>query len=93
MNAWTRAQSTTDRDLETVSASFPVNAWTCARRSTDRDLESQRAFFVRMLGYVLVRQPTLIMPMPFFIKSVTTVTSVMSVIFLPRYCFRFIINL
>ena len=42
-----------------------MNAWTCARRSTDRDLESQRAFFVRMLGYVLVGHPTVILPMPF----------------------------
>ena len=38
-----------------------VNAWTCARRSTDRGLESQRAFFVRMLGHVLVGQPTVIL--------------------------------
>ena len=52
-DAWICAPRATDRDLETVSASFSVNAWTCARRSTDRDLESQRAFFVRMLGYVL----------------------------------------
>ena len=34
------APRATDRDLESVSASFSVNAWTCARLSTDRDLES-----------------------------------------------------
>ena len=80
VNAWTCARRSTDRDLETVSASFSVNAWTCARRSTDRDLESQRAFFVRMLGYVHLEQPTMILPMPFSLKSVTPVMSVMSVI-------------
>ena len=60
----------TDRDLESVSASFSVNAWTCARRSTDRALESVSArFFVRMLGYVLVGQPTVIFRVSSHVKE------------------------
>ena len=59
-DAWMCAPGATDGDLETVSASFSLNASTCAQQSTDRDLESQRAFFVRMLGYVFVGQPTVI---------------------------------
>ena len=46
--------------LRVPSTERQVNAWTCARRATDRALESQREFFVRMLGYVLVGQPTVI---------------------------------
>ena len=60
-NAWICAPQLTDRDLESAFHQEQVNAWTCARRSTDRGLESQRAFFVRMLGHVLVGQPTVIL--------------------------------
>ena len=34
------ARRATDRDLESVGASFCANIWTRARRATDRDLES-----------------------------------------------------
>ena len=43
-----------------------------------------------MLGYVYLEHPTMIMPMQFLIKTVTSVTPVTSVIFLRIYCFRFI---
>ena len=35
--------------------------WLCARRGTDRDLESFSVVRRRMLGYVLVRQPTVVL--------------------------------
>ena len=35
-------------------------AWICAQRATDRDLESSSTRRRGMLGYVLVRQPTVI---------------------------------
>ena len=43
-----------------------------------------------MLGYVHFQQPIVILPMSFLIKTVTLVTPVTSVIFLPPYCFRFV---
>ena len=46
VNAWIIcALRLTDRDLESVSASFSVNAWICPRWATDRDLESFSASF------------------------------------------------
>ena len=106
-HAWTRARRATDRDVESVSASFCVNAWicaarstdrdpvlcvnawTCPRRATDRDLQSASEI---MLGYVHLEQPTMILQMSFATKSVISVMSVMSLIFMRTYCFRININ-
>ena len=49
----------------TVILSFNVNAWICAQSTTDRDLETKK----RMLGYVHLQHPTMILPMPFFIYN------------------------
>ena len=56
----------------------------CTCQTTDHDLETKKW----VLGYVLVRQPTMIFPMPLSMKSVTPVMSVMSVIFLRPYVFE-----
>ena len=100
-HAWTRARRATDRDFESVSASFCVNAWICAARSTDRDLD----FCVN--AWTCPRRATdrdlesvsasfcvnaWIWQMSFSIKSVTSVMSVMSVIFMRTYCFRMNVN-
>ena len=81
VNAWICAQRGTDRDLESVFVKRKVNARICARQATDRDLETKKW----MLRYVSMNA--------FLDKTVTTVTPVMSVIFLRIYCFRFNIRL
>ena len=42
-----------------------MNAWICAQSTTDRDLETKK----RMLGYVHLQHPTMILPMTFFIYN------------------------
>ena len=44
--------------------------WLCARRATDRDLESFSVVRRRMLGYVLVRQPTVVLRVSSTMKKV-----------------------
>ena len=53
VNSWMCAPQATDRDPQ----SFNVNAWICAQRATDRDLETNK----RMLGYVHLEHPTMIL--------------------------------
>ena len=42
MNVWICAQSTTDRELESVFVGRKVNVRTCAQSTTDRDLETKK---------------------------------------------------
>ena len=92
VNAWICALAT-DRDRESVFVKRKMNARICACQSTDRDLES----VFNMNAWICACQTTdrdlETCQVPFLFKTVTTVTSVTSVIFLRIYCFRIIINL
>ena len=70
VNAWICPCRATDRDLQSLRAFFCECLDMCSAEATDRDVESVSArFFVRMLGCVLVGQPTVIFRVSSHVKE------------------------
>ena len=67
-----------------------MNAWICACQTTDRDLETKKVNAWICAPPTSDHDPANAI---FLFITVTTVTSVMSVILMRIYCFRFIVNL
>ena len=93
-NAWTCPRRATDRDLQSVFPREKVNAWICPRQATDRDLESVSAM-IRANAWICAPPTTGHDPANaiFYLKTVTPVTPVTSVISCGQEFFRIIIKL